>query len=136
MKLLFFKKILIGCLLGLISVTVLLFILSAILSTGEDPIANLSLFSQIPLIVGSIVAGKVSTLGLQSKLLQGLLTGMIFALILIIPSAIISSFTSLSALRIVCTVIFAIAGAFIGKKHPKLSSTNARRKAVIKRYAR
>ena len=136
MKLIFFRKLLIGALLGAATSLVLLLIFTAVLSSQDDPSKLMGAFSIVSLVAGAIVCGKAATIGLENKALQGLFAGLIFTVIILLPSVLLSSFDSLSFLKMLLCIVLAFAGAMIGRKNGNSIGSARRRKNVMKRYAR
>ena len=136
MKLIFFRRLLIGALLGAATSFVLLLIFTAVLSSQDDPNKLMGVFSTVSLVAGAIVCGKAATIGLESKALQGLFAGLIFTVLVLLPSVLISSFDSLSLLKMLLCVVLAFAGAMVGRKTGVNKGSAKRRKNVMKRYAR
>lgn len=136
MKLIFFRKIIIGILAGTITSAVLLLVFSAILSGQDDPSLLTGVFSVVSLLAGAIVCGKISTIGLERKLIQGLAAGVAFTLAVLLPSVILSDFSGASLIKMLITVVLAVTGAMIGKKSTAKAASAKRRKNVMKRYAR
>jgi putative membrane protein (TIGR04086 family) len=136
MRLIFFKKLFLALLIGAITCSVLLLVFSAILSRQADPSKLLEAFSLVSLIVGAFVCGKTSTLGLEEKALQGILSGVCFALLVLLPSVLLSDFGTGSLLKLIVTVIIAFAGAMLGGKNATNTRSTKKRKNAVKRYAR
>lgn len=135
MKLIFFRKLIFGIIIGALSSLILMLISAAILSETDDPSKNITLFSRISLLTGAFICGKVASIGLEKKLFQGLLSGISFALLVLLPSLILSSLGFSSLIDMLLTLVLAFAGAMIGAKRSSAPSSSARRKNVIKRYA-
>lgn len=136
MRLIFFKKLFLALLVGAITCSVLLLVFSAILSRQDDPSKLLDVFSVASLLVGAFVCGKMSTLGLEEKALQGILSGVCFALLVLLPSVLLSDFGAGSLLKLLTTVIIAFLGAMLGGKSGGRVRSSKKRKNVVKRYAR
>ena len=134
MKLLFFKRIFLGVLLGAAAVFLILLSAAAFLSTRDDPTKNLSLFSEISLLMGAFVCGKVSTHGLEAKAVQGAAAALVFTLAVLLPSLVLSSFGTGSLISMLLTPVSAFTGAMFNRKK-SAGHTVGRRKNVIKRYA-
>lgn len=136
MRLIFFKKLFFALLIGAITSCVLLLIFSVILSGRDDPNKLLNVFSLVSLLAGAFVCGKVSTLGLEERALQGLLSGVGFALLVLLPSVLLSDFEASSLLKMLATVLLAFVGAMLGGKGASRVRSSKKRKSVVKRYAR
>ncbi len=136
MKLIFFRKVFIGIIAGGISSAIMLLIFTAVLSGQEDPSKLMSAFSLVSLITGAIVCGKIATIGVDNKLVQGLAAGVVFAIAVLLPSVIISDFDAFSILKMLMTVALALVGAMLGKKSAVKAASAKRRKNVMRRYAR
>jgi len=136
MKLIFFRKLALGVISGLIITGALLLFFALILSKQDDPTKSSVLLSWIALGVGALVAGKLSALGVENKLIQALMTSATFVLILLALSVAFSDFNSASLLKALITALLTFSGAMIGKKTTKSVSSSKRRKNVIKRYSR
>jgi len=136
MKLIFFRKLALGVITGLMITGGLLLIFALILSKQDDPTKSSVLLSWIALGVGALAAGKLSALGVEGKLIQALVTSAMFVLILLALTVAFSDFDSVSLLKMLVTAVLTFSGAMIGKKTTKSASSKKRRKNVIKRYAR
>ena len=136
MRLIFFRKIFLGLIVGALTSTVLLLIFSLILSGQDDPSKLMTVFSVISLIAGAMICGKVSTLGVESKAAQGAVAGVGFALLVLLPSVILSDFSAFSILKMLMVVVMAFVGAMIGTKNTSSISSSKKRKNVVRRYAR
>jgi putative membrane protein (TIGR04086 family) len=136
MRLIFFKKIFFALLIGAITCGVLLLAFSAVLSRQDDPSKLLNVFSLVSLLVGAFVCGKVSTLGLEEKALQGLFSGVGFVLLVLLPSVLLSDFGASSLLKMLATVLLAFVGAMLGGNGTNRVRSSKKRKSVVKRYAR
>lgn len=136
MKLIFFRKLALGVISGLIITGALLLFFALILSKQDDPTKSSVLLSWIALGVGALAAGKLSALGVENKLIQALMTSATFVLILLALSVAFSDFNSASLLKALITALLTFMGAMIGKKTTKSVSSSKRRKNVIKRYSR
>lgn len=136
MKLIFFRKITLGILSGLILCGVLLLLFALILTKQDDPQKKLEFFSFLALALSAVTAGKLSTVGLESKLIQALATAAAFSLLMLMLSVVFSDFTPSAFLKLLITAALTFTGAMIGKKSRTGVSSGKRRKAVIKRYAR
>lgn len=135
MRLIFFRKLIVGVLLGAAVSAAMLLIFSLVLSGQDDPSKLMTVFSLVSLAVGAFVCGKTATIGLENKMLQGVASGVMLALVILLPSVLLSSFDSFSFLKMLATVVLAFAGAMIGKKNAGTVYSARRRKGVIKRYA-
>lgn len=135
MRLIFFRKLIVGVLLGAAVSAAMLLIFSLVLSGQDDPSKLMTAFSLVSLAVGAFVCGKTATIGLENKMLQGVASGVMLALVILLPSVLLSSFDSFSFLKMLATVVLAFAGAMIGKKNAGTVYSARRRKGVIKRYA-
>ena len=136
MRLIFFRKIFFGMIVGALVSLVLLLIFSLILSGQDDPSKLMTAFSLISLIAGSIACGKAATLGLEAKAPQGAATGVAFALLVLLPSVILSDFSAFSILKMLLVVVLTFAGAMLGTKNARNLRSSKKRKNVVKRYAR
>ena len=136
MKLIFFRRLFLGVLLGLAVSAALLLVFTLVLSKQKDPNALMGVFSVVSLVAGAIVCGKAATAGLENKALQGLAAGVLFAIALLIPSALLTEFDSLTVIKMLGSVVLAFAGAILGRKSGNSVGSARRRKNVIKRYAR
>ena len=135
MKLIFFKRIVLGVIAGALFSLFLLLLSALFLSSREDPSKQLSLFSEISLLAGAFMCGKISTWGLESKALQGALSSLAYTLAILLPSLILSNIGSGSLLNVLLTIVFAFTGAMLGRKSTQKQASGARRKNVIRRYA-
>jgi putative membrane protein (TIGR04086 family) len=135
MKLLFFKRIFLGVITGAATLLLMLLLSAAFLSSRDDPLRNLSIFAEISLILGAFVCGKISTLGLESRAVQGASAALAFTLAVLLPSLIASSFGAGSYISMILTPISAFTGAMIGRKKNDHRPAVAKRKNVMKRYA-
>ena len=136
MKLIFFKKIFAGLIAGAIACILMLLLFSAVLSKQKDPNELMSVFSLIPLIAGALVCGKIATLGLDSRALQGLIAGVFFTVAVLLPSVLVSDFDSMSLVKMLITLVCCFAGATVYKKGNTKSASSKARKNVLKRYSR
>lgn len=136
MKLIFFRKIALGILSGIVISAAFLLIFALVLSKQEDPKKSFELLSFIALAVSSAAAGKVSTLGIENKLVQALVSALAFSVLVLIASLLFSELNSSSLLKMLLTALLTFTGAMIGKRNHLGVSGTKRRKAVLKRYAR
>ncbi len=136
MKLIFFRKIFIGIIVGAAVSLVLLLLFSAVLSGQDDPTKLMGAFSVISLLAGAFVCGKAATAGLDARVAQGLAAGMFFAVLWLLPSVLISDFDSFSVLKMLAVVIVAFAGAMLYKRNGTKSTSSRARRNVVKRYSR
>ncbi len=135
MKLIFFKRIIIGVLVGALATVTLLLVFSAVLCKQNDPNKLMRAFSVISLLAGAFVCGKVSAIGIDDRRLSGVFSGVCFSVVVFVLSIIFSEIGIKSLLKIVAIVILAVAGAMLGKKNKNVMSSK-RRKNIIKRYAK
>ncbi len=136
MKLIFFRKILYGLIAGAAVTGALLLIFALVLSKQDDPNQNLKVFSLISLLAGAMIGGKVATTQMEARALQGLFFGLVFTLMILLPSTIMSDFDGFSVIKMLLCVVLAFTGAMIGKKTRSSGNSARRRKNVMKRYAR
>ena len=135
MRLIFFKKLLSGLAFGAAICATLLLIFALILSKQVDPSKNSNLFALISLVMGSFLGGKIATLGVEKRALQGLTFGVLFSALILLISVFLSSFDASSLLKMLITLVSAFMGAMIGKNANNKRSSSKRMKSVIKRYA-
>ena len=136
MGLISFRKIFIGVIFGALTSVTLLLVFALILSRLEDPKSLTAVFSLIAMSVGALVCGKVSTLGIERKALQGIFAGLVFIAVILLPSLILSEFEMLSLLKMLLCLVFAFTGAMVGRKGTGMVASSKRRRSVMKRYAR
>ena len=136
MRLIFFKRLILGLITGVLVSAVSLLLFSLILSKQSDPAVNAALFSYLALILGSFSAGKAATLGIDEKLLMAILSALCVTALLFIASAAIKGSFSLAYTKMLISAISAFAGAIVGKKRGSSAPSRKRRNAIVKRYAR
>lgn len=135
MKLIFFKKMIIGMLVGAVTTAVLLVVFSAVLYKQDDPSKLMNVFSTVSLLAGAFVCGKVSTLGNDNKGFGGLVSGVCFAGVVLVLTAVLSALNAQTAIKFALTALSAVAGAITGRKS-KADTSSKRRKNVIRRYSK
>lgn len=136
MRLIFFKRLILGLITGALVSAVSLLLFSLILSKQSDPTENAALFSYLALILGAFAAGKATTLGLDGKLPMALLSALCVTALLFIVSAAVNGMGDLSYIKMLISAVSAFTGAIVGKKSGSSAPSKKRRRALVKRYAR
>ena len=112
---------------------ILLLSLCFIAEKTSDPTQYVSVFSNATLFLSAFIGGR-ATASENSRLLSGLIFGLCATLILFLVSLITSSVDSISAVRMLLTVLLSILGALSKKSRPALRSSAKKRKNIAKRY--
>lgn len=136
MKLIFFRRPIIGLICGAITTVAVLFFSALFLSSREDPTKGLELLSQLSLFAGAFVCGKVSCIGVENRLPSAISAAAICTLALLLPCLILSPIGANTAIKVVLVAVFAFTGAMIRKRQPSRRTKSNRRKNVVRRYAR
>ena len=136
MKLIFFKRLILGLITGALVSAASLLLFSLILSKQSDPTENAALFSYLALILGSFAAGKAATLGLTERLPLALLSALCVTALLFIASAAVKGMGEISYIKMLISAVSAFTGAIVGKKSGNAAPSKKRRRALVKRYAR
>ncbi len=135
MKLSFFKPIIISIITAVVSWAVLLGLFAFILTKTDDPSKFTKLCSVAALLIGSLLAGRVSSHESENRLLSASVTGVFTALPLFLSSVILSNRGAHTLLMLVLCVICVMLG-FISKKPDNSSrSSSKKRKMIAKKYS-
>ena len=135
MKLIFFSRIFKGLLTGAIIFTALSLVAAAVLSGKEDPKSGAPIVSALITCISAFFGGVISTKGLVSRLLQGIVFALAVAALLFCSAALSGAMTPETALKLTIYFISALSGAMIGKSRTNSVRSAKRRRTVLKRYA-
>ena len=136
MRSLFWRRILLGVAAAALASGLLLCIFAVISLRMNDPVKLNGVFANAALIFGAFLGGRVATVREEGRLVNGLVCGALFALAVLLPSLILSEWSSASLLRVVITVISALTGAILFRRGRSRLSARGARKRLKKRYGK
>ena len=135
MKPLFFKKLLLGAIVALLTWCATLIVFSFISMRLEDPKKLLGVFATISLIAGSFIGGKLAFGSVESKPISAIFAALAVLLPYTVLSLIVSGAGGFSLIKALIVFISAFAGAFLTKGERKNTSSRRLRKNIASKYA-
>ena len=137
MKPLFWFKALKGVLCASVITSVLLCLFAFIGLRSEDPSQHLALYANAALLFGVAVGGGVAARNVDAPFISSLLCGVLSAVLLLLPSIVLSKWGAQSLLRIALTVAASLLGGLVlrGREGNAVRKQSAKkRKAIAKKY--
>lgn len=133
MKPLFWCRVAVGVAVAVVSSFGMLCLFTLICLRMDDPSRLNAVFSRIALFVGAFLGGRITAKGSQNAALSGIVCGACYALLVLIPSVILSSWGAKSLLWALLTVVSSLIGArsFRGDR---VKSGYRKRREASKRY--
>ncbi len=132
MKLSFFKPIIISLITAVLSWAILLALFALILTKTENPSDFTKIGTYTALLLGSLIAGRISSYESENRFFHALIIGIFTALPLFLSSVILSNWGAHTFLMLVLCIIFVMAG-FISKKPKTASHSSAKKRKMIAR---
>ena len=104
---------------------------------SDDPARFAPVYANIALYLGTVMGGGISSRQSDSPFVCALICGVTCAILVLLPSIILSDWGAESLLRLVFTVVAAIVGAFIFRQKEggaARKQSAKRRRAIAKKY--
>ena len=137
MKPLFWFKVMKGTVCAVIVTFAMLCLFTLVGLKADDPALHVSLYANVSLFIGVFLGGIVSSRGADAPFLNALVCGVTCAILLFLPSLILSEWDADSLLRMALTVVSSVLGAVLtrGREGSSVRRQSAkRRREIAKKY--
>lgn len=136
MKPLFWRKVLSGVVTAAVCSAILLCIFAFAGLADDDPAALAPLLSKVALIIGAFIGGRVASVNAENRALRGVVCGVCYMFLILVPSLILSSWGASSMLWALLTVLASVFGAVVARGNTSGGRSGIKkRRNISKKYS-